>query len=324
MKLRTPLFAPEDGGGGTGNIFSGGGAPPAGGTPPAGTPPAGTPPAGGTQPPAGGNGEFKFASILSDDGNSFKQGWTETLPDELKPAKDTLGRYKNPIEALRGLHNANVKMGKMADAVLLPNEKSTPEEIAEFREKAGIPQKPEDYGVKKPDNLPAGVQWDDEKTKTYVATLHKHNASPALVKELVALRVADEVANLQAVEEGGKAFIQQGLETLRKEWGGEFDSNIKKAEAVVNHYSEKTGLKLDHVAFQFPEVIRFVAAIHKDYMGESKRIEGGGITGNDPANEARLIQTDESHPMHKRYMNGEPSAVEHVRGLLMRAEKAKK
>lgn len=317
MKLRTPIFAPEDGGEG-GNLFGAGGD--------KGGDDAAAKAAADAAAAKGGNGDkggaFSFASALAEDG-SFKPGWTDTLPEELKPMKETAGRYKTPVELIRGLHNANTLLGAKANAVIIPTEKSTPEEVAAFREKLGVPAKPEDYKVTKPDNLPAGVEWDEEKTKTYVETLHKHNATPSLVKELVAMRVAEQTAQLEAQKQGEAAFIQQGIATLKKEWGNDFDANFKKAEAVVNHYAERTGLKLDHVAFQFPEVIRFIAAIHKDHMGESKRIEGGGITGNDPATEARLIQTDSGHPMYKRYQEGEQTAVEHVRGLLARANAAK-
>ncbi len=342
MKLNTPIFAPDGDGSGTGGgtIFSaapGAPAAPAGTPPgapaapaaPAGQPGAPAAPAGSAAPGApaspgqGGNGAFSFATVTDEQG-AFKPGWTESLPDELKPTAETLKRYKTPVELMRGLHQANVLLGSKANAVVVPNEQSKPEEVAAFRKALGVPDKPEDYGVKKPEKLPEGVTWNEPRTNDYLGVLHKHNASPALVRELLGMQMVDQEALVKMQGENEGAFVQQSLAQLQKDWGVDFMKNVKSAEAVVNHYAERTGISVNHPAMAFPEVLKFIASIHADYMSEGKRIEGGGITGNDPAVEAKRIQTDEQHPMHKRYQNGEPTAVEHVRGLLKRAEDARK
>lgn len=302
------------GGGGTGNLFSGATPPPGGATPP--PPPPGTtpPPPGATPPPVAPPTAFSWATSLDERGE-FKPGWTDALPDNLKGAKDTLGRYKSPEAMMLGLQSANQKLGAKSNAVIVPDDKATPEVMAEFRKALNIPDKPEGYGLKKPEQLPAGVEWSEPNAKAFAEIAHKHNMTPAAVKALTEWQIATESARQTEIASGEKAFVNQGLESLKTEWGADFQKNMAAGQAVLQHYGQRTGLKIDSPALVFPEVAKLLAAIHTDFMSEHGNIRGRNITGNDPASAAKDIRTNSDNPLYKKYQEGDPATVQHVRGL---------
>lgn len=144
-----------------------GGAPPAGGEgggqPPAGeqTPAGGQPPAGGT-PPAGG------------------QPPAFALPDAYKDqpwAKD----FKSHDDVFKSLANAQQFIGRPKFGA--PGENATDAERAEFYKAIGVPEKPEDYEFKRPDNVPED-QWNSEHEKKWAGLMKQHNVPKATANAL--------------------------------------------------------------------------------------------------------------------------------------------
>lgn len=265
---------------------------------------------------------FSWGSSIDETG-SFKPGWTDSLPDNLKGAKETLARYKSPEALILGLQSANQLLGAKSSAVIVPGDNAKPEVVAEFRKALGVPEKPEGYGIKRPDNLPAEITWDDARFGKFAEVLHKHNATPALVRELVAMQAQEEINRASSESQSAQQFINDGLNKLRAEWGNNFDKNLAAGSAILQHYAERTGLNAQHPALMHPEVAKFLAAIHEDFMTEHVRIDGRGIVSGDPATTAKDIMTNPQNPLYQKYRDGDATTVSHVRGLLQQGEKAK-
>lgn len=88
----------------------------------------------------------------------------------------------------------------------VPGPDAKPEEVAAFRKALGVPDKPDGYGIKKPDQLPEGVVWDDAKVSKFTELAHKHGIPAAAVKEIIEYNIAN---NREAHEAGRLAAEKQ-------------------------------------------------------------------------------------------------------------------
>lgn len=276
-----------------------------------------TPGAPPVAPAAGPLPTYDWASNLTSDG-AFKQGWTDTLPADLQPYKPTIGKYASLPDLLRGLGNANALLGRKAGGVTVPGPSSTPEEVTAYRKAVGVPDAPAEY-FKKPDQLPAGVEWDDKAVTEYANVLHKHGVSAAAAEELLQtqMRIESERAGsaVAAHEAKQAAELEAAENQLRKDWGPLFDSRLSLAATAATF----AGADPEAEAFQHPDVVRAFAALGK-LIPESKGPSGDSHPGmQTPADKAKDIQTNAANPMHERYHKQDPEIVAYVRKLLGKA-----
>lgn len=265
-------------------------------TPPA-EPAAPTPPA----PPVG---------LLNADG-TFTEGWLDRLPDELKESRASLEKFQNFEQLAKSYTSLQSVMGKKADAVYLPTDKSTPEEIAAFRKAAGVPETAEGYNLK-PEQLPEGLQWDDELGRGFAEIAHKHNIPAAAMQELASRYMASEQAKLEGYGQQVEARVAASRQELVKEYGGAYQTNIQLATRMAN----TVGLDLNTAGLSDPNVVRALVNMSK-LISEDKIAAlsdsqvPGGVT-------SKGIMTDPNNPYHKRYLEGDPEAVNLVRDLMQR------
>lgn len=186
-------------------------APPA--TPPA-TPPAAAPPA---APPATWYGGIENAELK---GFAELKGWD------------------SPEKAIESYRNLEKFQGVPADRLLKIPEAGDAEGMKAINEKFGWapPAKPEDYALP----VPEGMQ--DTFAKVAAAEFHKLG-----VPKDMAVKIA-EFANsytLSQMENDNNAINTQHnseLETLKKEWGANFDPLVETGKRAIAEYMPKTGL----------------------------------------------------------------------------------
>lgn len=341
--MRTLYDEAGDGAGGSG----GGGGPPAGGAPPnAGGQGSGgsTLLAGGFGAPAGGAGNGQGGAAggqqIPPNGGAggagdavpdpFYKGWIDAdgkidpkaydrLPTELAPYKDTLSRFKTAPELIAGMVHSISLNGKKG---LMPlPENASDQEKAEWsgrlRGLLGVPEKPEGYGVKKPEGVPQEL-WNEPYVQTMTGILHKHNASPALVRELIEADVkqgntsSGDFQARQAKEiEGQKAEIS-------KAWGSEVQTKLTGAMKMA----KVMGLDINDPRIGNNAAVIIGLAKAAELFAEDTLHRAGGGDGagsalvgsgdprqaslsikRDPANPLHLAYHDSTHPRHKEALN---------------------
>lgn len=230
------------------SLFPAASSPPAASTPAA-QAPAATPASAPAAAPAG-TAPAWFGEIFTEDGKVNGAAF-DKLPDNLKQFRTTFEQYKTPEALFHALGHTKQLVGQKA---LTKLEANAPQEARDaqakvLREVLGVPEKPEGYGITKPEKLPEGVEWNDAEMAKYTGLLHKHNASPELVKELVALHLEQVGAQAggisQAIETQRKAEIDALTKSLPA--GTKFEDYMAKAQAGMGVASKVSGIPVERL-----------------------------------------------------------------------------
>lgn len=157
-----------------------------------------------------------------------------------------------------------------------PGADATPEQqaqyFAELRKFTGAPEKPEDYGLKAPDKLPEGVEWNAELAGKAASIAHKYSVPTEALQELIALNnenVSGLIAKSEAVVKS--QFTEQVVDALTTEWGQDATSNWQaiKRGAGIGGVDETAlnpgeGLKAQK---ELAKLTLFVDQLHRDDKG---------------------------------------------------------
>lgn len=239
---------------------------------------------------------------------TFADGWTNNLPEDSAAYKDTLSKYKSVSDMAKALGNANALIGKKLG---VPNEKSSPEEVAAFRRAMGVPDSLDDYKLA-PETLPEGMTWNDNMAKPYAEIAHKHGIPPGAMKELVAQHAKTEMFKMEAIQATFEKQRTEAVGTLQREWGNDFDKNIGLAKQAA----KIAGVNSNSHGFSDPEVVRgfvrMAQMMSEDKVGRSM----GGTEFMTGAARAKDIMSNPDNTWHKRYMEGDREAATLVTSLL--------
>lgn len=143
-----------------------------------------------------------------------ERGWATQKPEEA---------FSKALDSYQNLHKY-LGADKAGRGVILPDEKSSPDEIKAFHTRLGVPADPNGYELKLPDDFP-----DPDFVNVAAPLLHKHNipkgAGQALIADFTASVKAAEAARIEAET---KEFERQETQ-LKTDWGADFDRNVEIA-----------------------------------------------------------------------------------------------
>jgi hypothetical protein len=310
------LFSPEGDGGAAGGGSAGGG----------GTLLAGAGEQGGSQTQTAGqtspNGQ-QSASNGAVVTKSFREGWIgpdgkidksvyDRLPDHLKPHADLFKRYDKDEDILGALAHQASLVGKKGLMPLPPgaSDKDKAEFNARIREIMRVPEKPEGYGLKRPENVPAEL-WNDDYAKGVSEIAHKHNVSPDALSELAKFDSEFAVKSHGASQAQIQKQLDEGKAALQSEWAGDFGKNVSLAARAAR----TAGLDPEtHPAFRNADVVKafakFGAMVSSDSLVSG---EGAGNTGGDDTQKALDIINNKANPLNAAYWNDQDPQHTHAK-----------
>lgn len=210
------------------------------------TPPSTTtPPTSTTTPPntpgstTGGNPTPPTGTVLGSDPKAVTLpdgfDWRGTLPPELKD-NPALKNFKS-IADLAKSHVEVQKFVGAPDKVIVPKADAPAEEKAAFFNKLGRPEKADGY--KMPEiAAPAGTSPEEltKVTTRFLGKFHElgltQDQASALYKDYMEYSggQVNDVTTKRAMD------VQKGMETLKTEWGGDFDKKINLAKVAVKEF----------------------------------------------------------------------------------------
>lgn len=264
----------------------------------------------GAETPNTNNAGLTSSTYVQPDG-TLADGWTNHLPDDAVPYKETLARYKTVPDMAKALAHANALVGRKLG---VPSEKSTPEEVAAYRKALGVPESLEEYDFT-PAEVPEGFNWDKDAMKPFAEVAHKHHIPPGAMKELAGLFAQYESSKVDVLQGMFDQQRQEAVSTLQKEWGGDFQKNL----SVAKQAAKIAGVDANSYGFADPEVVRgfvrMAQMMSEDKIGRglaTPEMMGGKARAND-------IMRNPENPWHARYQQGDAEAVALVTGLLKQA-----
>lgn len=263
---------------------------------------------------------FDFRSLINDEGN-FVDNWIDYLPENLKADAKHYSKYKSPIHALEHTRNLQQLVGKKADAVFIPGEGATEQEIAEYRAKIGVPDTPEGYGIKTPNDLPEGVEVDDEIMAEFAGVAHKLGLTPEQVNGLQQWEMGRVGAMSQTNETAAHALESKHLEDNRKaleqEWGNgkEFNEKITLATRAGRTFGYSAQELETNPIFRNAEVVKILAKAGAD-MGEDRLVSGDEGSPQSLKAQAQDIISNPQNAEYAKYWAGDEAVNAKVRSWM--------
>jgi hypothetical protein len=204
-------------------------------------------------------------------------------------------------------------LGKKAQAVFPPNDKSTPEEVAAYRKAVGVPDSPEGYNLK-PEKLPEGVNWDESVAKRAAELAHKHNVPVSAMQEFMQFDMERAAMMQQAAAGMIDTQLESGRAELQKVYGDKFGEKIELARRAA----VTAGVDPASHGFVDPQVVKAIVTL-AEKLSDDKLVEGNQTGVSSTRARARDIMTNQSNPLYTRYQEGDSEVVDQVRRMLTMA-----
>lgn len=131
---------------------------------------------------------------------------------------------KSDIKDVKGLAKRAHEQAKLlGNAIRLPGKDATPEEVAAFHEKLGVPKTAEEYGFAAPKELPADLPYDGERAKRFAVKAKElgipKGPANALHDWFIGETVGDVNASTKASQEATIELAQAETAKLEKLYG---------------------------------------------------------------------------------------------------------
>ena len=256
----------------------------------------------------GGSGEGTVASPwqLTDKGE-FADGWLDRLPKDFEADKQILGQFKSPEAIAKALVHTKKMSGKLGEAIFLPGKDATPEEVAAFRAKLGVPEAVDKYPT-----AIEGLKLDEAQMKEFAGIAHKAGLTPAQFKDLVSF----EATRASAMDAKQKAELQTAEDTHQKELAAEWGEKFAQRENQMKRVAQLAGLPSDPKEWTRTNV-SLALARYADFLSEDKLVGVGGAPTQQTGKALGMdIISNKNNPMHEKYLKGDIETRKYVTRLL--------
>ncbi len=244
--------------------------------------------------------------------------WVADLPEDLR-SNPTLQSFKGNDwkEVGPALAKSFIETKKMTGqkAYDLPKDDWKPEQWSEWGKLVGIPETPDKYT--KPDKaLLEKAGLSEEHLKQIEERAHKLKVTDKQYKDYMAMSIDDIVAQKTAMEQSRQESLKRDDETLRQEWGADYDKNAGLVKAALAKFGspELSKWAEDNGAANNPLLAKLFAKIGAE-MGESSArgggssSSGGGLDRNSAMNEiTEMIQKRINDPAFAKAFENPKSA----------------
>lgn len=188
-------------------------------------PETGQTPSGETAPPA--NGETA--------------DWRAGIPDDLK---DMASRFNSPADAVKAAKDLRQKL---SNAIHVPGEDASEEDRTKFLRAIGVPESPDGYEIRLPENVPDELRPNEEaeaRFQRFREAMHEAGAPKGAAEAAIRTYYDMLVEEHQARAQEATQKSEEAVAGLRQQWGRDFDANVRHAQ----HAADEFGLPKDWLA----------------------------------------------------------------------------
>lgn len=186
------------------------------------------------------------------------------------------------------------------------------------------PADPKEYGIARPEGLPKGLEWSEERAGKFASTLHKYGVPKEAAGELMQL-------HLEGMADGQK-FFQGGYDdavaSLKREYGDKYDERFEQASRLVKGLFKPEELEAwDRAGLgNHPQILSVLMRLAPLAEQDSSAVPGGGrpsATGTMSAEQVRAevadIMSNPNNPRHKLYHLNDQATMDYINGLYQKA-----
>jgi hypothetical protein len=231
--------------------------------------------------------------------------WKASIPEEIKSAP--YFKTVDSVETLaRNYANAQKLIG--ANKVAIPGDKATDDDWSKVWDTLGRPKDGTGYKIERPKDVT--IPLDEGSEKAFRDMAHKAGLTQRQMQSIFGDYMQFAQKSMNTLEEMSASLRDQSIAELKKDWGREYDANLKRVQETaprIFNEAEIESLKKKGLA----DDPSFIRAVHKMAvaMGEDKidgKPVGQGLTPADAQRKANEIIGDTkgpywngSHPAHK-------------------------
>jgi hypothetical protein len=240
-----------------------------------------------------------MSQLYTSEGN-LAENYTSLLEENgLGELTNTVAKYKSPEGLLKGAANLISFAGKKVEGVVVPNEGSTEQEIAEYRQAIGVPESPTAYDLQ-PENLPEGMGWDEGLAGEWQNAFHEAGISQEQAAKLSQaysditnnqLTQANQTLQLQSESE-----MEQQRAEIQKQWGDKYDTNLQNAVNMAATMGFDLESQQDMAAMRNPKVLNMILEKHTALQ------EGTMPRGGQPNTGTESFR-DQANALYSKYPN---------------------
>ena len=187
------------------------------------------------------------------------------------------------------------------------------------------PSKPEEYEIKKPENLSEGVNWSDERAAKFAQLGVKHGISKAAMNEFLALH-RDAVAGTAAVM---KTSYDDTMLALKREYGDKFEQRLedsKRLNRIIFKTPEEIAFMEETGLGNHPILTSLLMRLAPYAQNDSSLVESMNSAGAAPStanveeergkirDELADIMSNPQNPKHLAYRRNDPSVMAYIQG----------
>lgn len=213
--------------------------------------------------------------------------WYESIQNpDLRGYAENAG-FKGVDDLVTEYKNAKTLLGDKVNATIIPGEDATPEQLSEFYNKLGRPDKPEDYKLPVPEG--ADAKFSTEASKW----MHELGLNSKQAQTL-ASKMNEYTAGYEAQQAQQRAVqAESDLKGLKQEWQQSYEKNIELARRAARGF----GMDADRLtkienALGTKDMLKFFSDIGNGFS-EHKFEGSGGPSPFGMTKEAAKVKMDE-------------------------------
>jgi hypothetical protein len=238
-----------------------------------------------------------------DKGNENQEGaggeWLMSLPEDLRQDENIKG-YASLEELAKGHINAQKLIGRKR---ALPDEADLEGWKGVWKD-LGWPETTDGYEIARPQDYPKEAPYDDKLETAFKVKAHELGLSGKQARALYDWYVKTGLESHQGIMQEMQRYQKQAEESLRQEWGKNYEANVDLARRTMRTYADATALQaIQEGAGNDPRLVKMFAKIGAA-MGEDKLVKGDASAGSSLAARKQEILRhpglmDDRHPDHK-------------------------
>ena len=241
-----------------------------------------------------------MSQLYTSEGN-LAENYTSLLEENgLGELTNTVAKYKSPEGLLKGAANLISFAGKKVEGVVVPNEGSTEQEIAEYRQAIGVPESPTAYQIELPEAMQEGMGWDNGLGEAWQEAYHEMGLSQEQAQKMTEAYTNITNHQFEQATQAQQLQVESEMESQRAEvqkaWGDKYETNIQNAVNMAETMGFDLDSEQDMAAMRNPKVLNMILEKHTSLQ------EGTLPKGGQPNTGTESFR-DQANAIYAKYPN---------------------